>query len=123
MPFVEFISSGDLKFIIPFLILTGIAVTHFIKKLRTKNAGNPEAVSHRNSKISMSASWILTLSALSLLLGLMHSFYMIGHAGGIAPNILFGGLSYTLITPVFGLGLYMICQLLKGIANQTAVKS
>ena len=120
MPFSEFILSGDLKFIIVFIVFSVIAVYHFIKKLQARNTeGNQESIKLFNEKINNSASWILILSALSLLLGLMHSFYFIGKAGGIAPGLIFQGVSYALITPVFGVGLYIICKILVGIFNPT----
>lgn len=120
MPFSEFILSGDLKFIIVFIVFSVIAVYHFIKKLQARNTeGNQESIKLFNEKINNSASWILILSALSLLLGLMHSFYFIGKAGGIAPGLIFQGVSYALITPVFGVGLYIICKILIGIFNPT----
>ena len=100
MPFIEFITSGDLKFIAAFIILTTVAVYHFFKKLQAKNSiENTELVKHHNSKISIAAFWIIILIVLSLLLGLMHSFYFIGKAGGIATNLIFKGVSHALITP------------------------
>ncbi|WP_131248750.1 hypothetical protein [Aquimarina atlantica] len=124
MPFLEFITSGDLKFIIAFCICTGIAGYHFFKKLQTKKEkGNQVLVKHHNQKISSAAFWVLILSVLSLLLGLMHSFYFIGKTGGIAPGLIFQGISNTLITPVLGICLYMVCRILHGISNSNLSKS
>ncbi len=124
MPFSEFITSGDLKFIIVFCICTAIAGYHFFKKLQTKKDEEyQKLIKHHNLKIGNAAFWILMLSALSLLLGLMHSFYFIGKTGGIAPGLIFQGISNTLITPVLGICLYMICRILHGMSNSNLSKS
>ena len=124
MPLSEFIISGDLKFIVAFIIFSSIATYHFIKKLQAKKSGgNHEPGRYHNAKINSAASWILILSALSLLLGLMHSFYFIGKAGGIAPSLIFQGVSYALITPVMGIGFYIICKILSKTFNPVIVKS
>jgi len=115
MPFSEFITSGDLKFIIVFIIFTVIAIVHFIKKLQSRD--NKQIVQLLNTKINNAAFWILISSILSLLLGFMHSFYFIGKAGGVAPNLIFQGVSYALITPVLGVSLYIVCRILSGILN------
>jgi len=124
MPFLEFITSEDLKFIIVFIIFSSTAVYHFFKKLQTRKATEKlEAIKYHNSKINIAAFWMLILSILALLLGLMHSFYFIGKAGGIAPNLIFQGISYALITPVLGIGLFIICKILSGIFNPKIIKS
>lgn len=120
MPFTEFITNGDLKFIIVFVIFSGVAIFHFIKKLQAKNQS---LINHHNSKINTAAFWILISSMLSLLLGLMHSFYFIGKAGGISPHLIFQGVSYALITPVLGVCLFMVCKILKGLLNLKATQS
>jgi hypothetical protein len=124
MPFTEFITSGDLKFIIVFIIFSAVAIYHFFKKLQAiKSKENHELVKYHNSKINISAFWILISSVLSLLLGLMHSFYFIGKAGGIMPNLIFQGVSYALITPVLGICLFIICKILSGTFNLKTQKS
>jgi hypothetical protein len=123
MPFTEFITSGDLKFIIVFIIFSTVALFHFIKKLNAKSIENKELVQRHNARIDAGAFWIFISSVLSLLLGLMHSFYFIGKAGGIAPNLIFQGISYALITPVLGISLFMICKILRGIYNKKKLKS
>ena len=124
MPLAEFILSGDLKFIVAFIIFSAIAIFHFIKKVQAKKSEENQALAiYRNTKINSAAFWILILSALSLLLGLMHSFYFIGKAGGIAPGLIFMGVSYALITPVLGLGFYIICKILFGTFNPETLKS
>ncbi|WP_338356642.1 MotA/TolQ/ExbB proton channel family protein [Yeosuana marina] len=118
MPFTEFITNGDLKFIIVFVIFSATAIVHFVKKLKSKNSPEyQKLVKYHNSKIDIAAFWILISGILSLLLGLMHSFYFIGKAGGIAPNLIFQGISTALITPVLGVALFMICKILKGTFN------
>ncbi|WP_166963779.1 MotA/TolQ/ExbB proton channel family protein [Yeosuana marina] len=118
MPFTEFITNGDVKFIIVFVIFSATAIVHFVKKLKSKNSPEyQKLVKYHNSKIDIAAFWILISGILSLLLGLMHSFYFIGKAGGIAPNLIFQGISTALITPVLGVALFMICKILKGTFN------
>jgi hypothetical protein len=124
MPFLEFIVSGDVKFIVVFIIFTSISIYHFFKKLKVDKDidKREEIVYHFNSRINSAAFWILISSTLSLLLGLMHSFYFIGKAGGIAPNLIFQGISYALITPVLGISLYIICKILSGTFNTKKTK-
>jgi len=123
MPFIEFITGGDLKFILVFVIFTVVTIYHFIKKLKAKHkSNNLDLVAYHNLKIDNAAFWILISSVLSLLLGLMHSFYFIGKAGGIAPHLIFQGLSVALITPVLGIGLYIICKILNGTFNLKTIK-
>jgi hypothetical protein len=118
MPFTEFITNGDLKFIIVFIVFSAVAIYNFIKKIQARNKiENQSLIKYYNSKINSAAFWILISSLLSLLLGLIHSFYFIGRAGGIAPNLIFQGVSYVLITPVLGVCLFMICKIFKGIMN------
>jgi hypothetical protein len=118
MPFTEFITNGDLKFIIVFIVFGAVAIYNFIKKIQARNkTENQSLIKYYNSKINSAAFWILISSLLSLLLGLIHSFYFIGRAGGIAPNLIFQGVSYVLITPVLGVCLFMICKIFKGIMN------
>ena len=124
MPFLEFITSGDLKFILAFIIFSSVAIYHFFKKLQAKKSEkNIELCKRHNSKISNAAFWTLILSTLSLLLGLMHSFYFIGKAGGIAPNLIFQGVSYALITPVLGICLFIVSKILYGTFNPKTIKS
>lgn len=123
MPFSEFITSGDLKFIIAFVIFSSLALFHFFKKIKARqHQGNLDIIQLYNSKINSAASWILVLSILSLLLGLMHSSYFIGKTGGIAPNLIFQGFSYALITPVLGVCLFICCKIFQGIFNGTMPK-
>jgi len=123
MPFTEFFMNGDLKFIIVFILFMVIAINHFLKKLKAKKTGNHGLVDYHNTRINVVAFWILIFGVLSLILGLMHSFYFIGKTGGIAPNLIFQGVSYALITPVLGICLFIICKILKGIFNIKTVKS
>ncbi|WP_191860070.1 MotA/TolQ/ExbB proton channel family protein [Hanstruepera ponticola] len=117
MPFTEFITSGDLKFIVVFVIFIGMALYHFTKKVQSKNKREATQLEYHNNRIDSAAFWIITSAVLSLLLGLMHSFYFIGKSGGGAPNLIFQGISFTLITPVLGVVLFMVCKMLKGIFN------
>ncbi len=120
MPFSEFISSGDLKFLIVFAIFTVLAFIQFIKKIQsTKREPDAAQINKFNKKINNAAFWVLISSVLSLLLGFMHSFYFIGKAGGMAPGLIFQGVSYALITPVLGISLYMICKIFSSLFNQS----
>lgn len=118
MPFIEFITNGDLKFIVAFVIFSVVAIYNFKIKMQLGNkTENQSLIKHHNSKINNAAFWILILSTLSLLLGLMHSFYFIGKAGGVAPDLIFQGVSYALITPVLGVCLFIICKIFIGITS------
>lgn len=118
MPFLDFITRGDLKFIIVFILFSALALFHFFKKIQSKKTPNyNHEATLRNTKIKNAAFWILSASILSLLLGLMHSFYFIGQAGGIAPALVFQGVSIALITPTLGICLYIICHILKTIST------
>ena len=114
MPFAEFITNGDLKFVIVYIIFSFIAIYHFIKKINDKSR---EKIIYHNLKIKNATFWILISAVLSLLLGLIHSFYFIGKANGIAPNLIFQGISFALITPVLGICLFMVCKILEGTFN------
>jgi len=117
MPFNEFIANGDLKFIIAFLVLSAIAIFHLIKKVQVrKNPDDLQIEKQHISKFNTAIFWILLLSILSLLLGFMHGFYFIGKAGGMAPYLIFQGVSYALITPIIGVLLFAICKILYGIS-------
>lgn len=123
MPITEFISSGDLKFIIAFTAFTIVAASHYLKKIKARNQIENKALeNYHNSKINKAAFWIGTLSVLSLLLGFMHSLYFIGKAGGIAPNLIFLGASYALITPVMGVSFFIICKILAATFNAKVSK-
>ncbi len=107
-----------------FLLFSATAIYHFVKKIQTKNSSDgQDLIALHNSKIDIAAFWILILSVFSLMLGLMHSFYFIGKAGGIAPNLIFQGIATSLITPVLGIALYIICKTFKGIFNQKKQKA
>ena len=107
MPFIEFITSGDLKFMLTILILLVIAVIQFFKKIKDK-----ENQLKFNTKLIKLSNWSFILAIFSLFLGLMHSLYFISKAGGIAPNLLYQGLANTLIAPVFGIAICIIIKLL-----------
>lgn len=122
MPFIEFITNGDLKFLIVYSMFTVLAFYAFFKKLQAKNDNQDNTLeTYYNAKINSAAFWILISGVLSLLLGLLHSFYFIGKAGGIAPNMIFQGISYTLITPVLGVCLFIICRILSSTFNLKTV--
>ncbi len=121
MPFLEFITSGDLKFIIAFIIFFGVAIFHFVKKIKIKkNEKSLPLIQQHNKKINNASTWILSLSGLSLLLGLMHSFYFIGKAGGASPSLIFQGIANVLVTPVLGICLFMICKIFQETFNKEA---
>ncbi len=123
MPFFEFLTSGDLKFIIVFIIFSLIAIYYFIKKLQDqKSESQLLLIDQHNTKITNAANWILISSVLSLLLGLMHSFYFMGKAEGIATKLIYSGVSYALITPVLGVCLSMGCKILSGVFNPKMTK-
>jgi hypothetical protein len=118
MPFVDFLTQGDLKFLIVFILFSGIALFHYTKKIQaSKSSDFQTELILRNTKIKHAAFWILCSSLMSLLLGLMHSFYFIGQAGGIAPGMIFNGISNALITPTMGIGLFSICHILHKTLN------
>lgn len=122
MPFLDFITQGDLKFIVLFIIFSALALFHFFKKIQfLKRAEHLQEIALRNTKIKNAAFWILCLSTLSLLLGLMHSFYFIGQAGAVAPGMIFQGVSIALITPTLGVCLFIICHILQKTFNTTAI--
>lgn len=124
MPFTEFILSGDPKFVITFVLFTGVAIYHFVQQLKTKKLPENESrFNFHTARMNTAAFWILLLSVFSLLLGLMHSFYFIGKAGGIAPLLIFQGIANALATPVLGIALYAVVKLLAGILNPKSLKT
>jgi hypothetical protein len=107
MPFTEFLANGDLKFVLLLYAFLIAAIIYFVKK-KTNN----EQQELYNFKLNKLANCSLFITVFSLLLGLMHSFYFISKTNGIANNLLFGGLSNVLITPVLGITIAMIIKLL-----------
>lgn len=107
MPFTEFLTNGDLKFVVILHTFLIAAIIYFIKKINNRN----DQEKH-NLKINKLVNWSLFIAVFSLLLGLLHSFYFISKAKGIANHLLFGGLSNVLITPVLGVVIAMIIKLL-----------
>ena len=119
MPFLEFITSGDLKFVIVYVIFFGIACYAFFRKLSSTESQQKAAF---NLKIKHAAFWILISSVLTLLLGFMHSFYFIGKTGGIAPHLIFQGVANALVTPVMGIGLFILVKILGAFGNGASTK-
>lgn len=107
MPFTNFLTNGDLKFVIIFYIFLGISIFYFLKKLKGKNKQE-----NYNNKLNKIFTWSIILSVFSLFLGLLHSFYFISNANGIAPKMLFNGLSNMMITPTLGIATSIIIKLL-----------
>jgi len=107
MPFMEFITSGDLKFMLIIIALLITSIIQFIKKVKDKK--NQLKINEKLIKLS---NWSFILAIFTLFLGLMHSLYFISKAGGIAPNLLFQGLANTLIAPVFGIAICIFIRLL-----------
>lgn len=107
MPISHFLLSGDLKFVVVLLTLLTAAVIYFFKKKQ-----QPEDQERFNLKIKKLVTWSIYVSIFSLLLGLMHSFYFISKAQGVAPHLLFGGLANVIITPTLGVVIAMIIKLL-----------
>ena len=118
MPFLEFLMGGDPKFMIVLVAILVTSTIHFTKKLMRKKEGNETTISlERNAKLNKLVFWSLLVSVFSLLLGFMHSFYFIGKAGGIAPHLMYQGVSRALITPVFGVSVAIITKIFTHIAN------
>lgn len=107
MSLLDFLVNGDLKFVIVLYTFLITAIVFFFKKLKLKE--NQEKY---NIKINKLVSWSLLIAVFSLLLGLLHSFYFVSKAGGIAGNLFFGGLANMLITPILGVVIAMIIKLL-----------
>lgn len=107
MPLSEFLTNGDLKFVITLFIFLLIAIVYFLKKTK-----HPKKQEIYNDKIRKLVSWSLLMSVFSLLLGLLHSFYFISKSSGISNNLLFSGLSTMLITPTLGIVICLVIKLL-----------
>lgn len=107
MPLNEFLTSGDLKFIIVLAIFLGLSIYYFFKKI-----GDKQNETSYNKKINKIAVWSLLVSLFSLMLGLLHSFYFISKTNGIASNLLFAGLANVLVTPILGLVTAMVIKVL-----------
>lgn len=107
MPLLDFLTNGDLKFVIILYTFLIAAIILFFKKMKQR-----EHQEIYNLKIKKLISWSLLISVLSLFLGLLHSFYFVSKTGGVANNMLFGGLSNMLITPTLGIIITIIIKLL-----------
>lgn len=109
MPLMDFLTGGDPKFMICNTILFIIVIVQIIKRRRAEDSF---VIDRLNKQLGHLSFTIIMLSMLSLLLGLLHSFYFIGAANGIASGLLFSGISQTLISPTYGLILFTISKLL-----------
>lgn len=109
MPLMEFLMGGDPKFMIANTLLFIIIVVQIIKR---RKAVDSFVIDKANKLLTQLSFTVIMLSVLSLLLGLLHSFYFIGASSGVAPGLVFSGLSRTLISPTYGLILFTISRLL-----------
>lgn len=109
MPLMDFLMGGDPKFMIANTLLFIIVMVQIIKR---RKAVESLVIDKANKLLTQLSFTIVMLSVISLLLGLLHSFYFIGSVSGIAPGLLFNGLSRTLISPTYGLMLFMLSKLL-----------
>lgn len=107
MPLIDFLTNGDLKFVITLVTFFGISVYYFFQKIKNKENQNLY-----NQKINKLVTWSLMISVFSLLLGLLHSFYFISKANGIGNHLLFAGLANVIITPTLGVVVAMLNKLL-----------
>ncbi|CAM1345087.1 conserved membrane hypothetical protein [Tenacibaculum amylolyticum] len=107
MPLFDFLFNGDLKFVVILYTFLIVAIVFFVKKIKTK-----ENQEYYNLKLKKLVNWSLLIALFSLLLGLLHSFYFISKAKGIATSLLFSGLSNMLITPTLGVVIAIIIKLL-----------
>lgn len=107
MPFIDFLTQGDLKFVLILYAFLIMAIVFFFKKLKQK-----EQQEIYNIKIKKLVSWTLVISTFSLLLGLLHSFYFMSKVNGVAPNLFYGGLANVLVTPTLGVAIAIIIKLL-----------
>lgn len=108
MPFLEFITGGDLKFILAYVVVLGL----FVFRLLKQSSADADLQRARRTVL-----WFLPLSGFTLLLGLMHSFYFLGQTGGAAPGLIYAGVARALITPVLGMALYILCQLILALVS------
>lgn len=115
MPLLDFLLGGDPKFMIAITILFVIAVVQFVRKRKVED---DLVIDRINSRIGHLSFAIIMLSVISLLLGLLHSFYFMGTVSGIAPDLLFSGISRMLISPIYGLILFTLCRLLLGFSER-----
>ncbi len=107
MPLIDFLTNGDLKFVLILITFFGLSLFYFFQKIKNKENQN-----YYNQKINKLVIWSIFISIFSLLLGLLHSFYFISKANGIANNLLFAGLANVIITPTLGVVIAMINKLL-----------
>lgn len=109
MPLMDFLLGGDPKFMIAITILFVIVLVQFIRRRKEEDHLMIDRINKRIGHLSIV---MIMLSVISLLLGLLHSFYFMGAVSGIAPNLMFSGISRMLITPTYGLILFTLCRLL-----------
>ena len=106
MPLSEFLTNGDLKFVIIFYVLLGISTYYFFNKIKDSKFRKKS-----NNQLKTLFNWCLILSVFSLFLGLLHSFYFISNTNNVALNILFKGLANMMITPTLGIIISIIIKL------------
>lgn len=111
MPLMQFMGGGDPKFMIAITLLFIALLVQLIRKRKLKHVDTElQAVAKIDRQMANLSFTILMLSAVSLLLGFLHSFYFIGQQEGINPKLLYSGVSRTLISPTYGLIIFTISK-------------
>ncbi len=116
MPFYEFITNGDLKFVIVLIAFLIAAFVFFYQQFTQKIS-----IEIFQKKLKNLVKWSLLISVFSLFLGLLHSFYFVSKANGIATPLLFSGLANMLITPTLGVAIAMGIKLMTILPNKKQI--
>ncbi|SHO61889.1 hypothetical protein [Algoriphagus zhangzhouensis] len=91
------------------LVLLCLLVAIFFSFKAFTGLAGPEAEFSKNKKLIQHAALLgLVISFMNSLLALIGAFDAIEAAGDIAPDVLAGGLKITLLSPLFGLLVFVI---------------
>jgi hypothetical protein len=101
---MNFILDGGPVFMVPLILLLIVIVVLFIKGLKD----NTEKA---HKLINSLALFAFVFGVLGFVIGLLGALEDISNATGVAPQVLAGGLKIGLLSPTFGMVIFLIGKL------------
>lgn len=101
---MRFITDGALEFRIPLLILLILVVFFILKGIKNNTDKNSNLI----KEISLFA---LFFGVLCFVIGWIEALGVMERANEIAPQVLAGGMKYSLLEPTFGMVIFLIGRL------------
>ena len=101
---MNFIMDGGALFMVPLLILLAVIILLFTKGLK-----NNTEKTHK--LINSLALFSFVFGVLGFVIGMLGALDDISHANNIAPQVLAGGFKIGLLSPTFGMVIFLIGKL------------